>query len=66
MKSFTVKIVLNEDEMEDIKRLNALTKASVPDLFGDYTLEDTIGFAARYGFTKGLQSLLKTYQEQRV
>lgn len=62
MQNFTVKISLNDDEMEGVKRLNELIKESVPDLFGDYTLEDTVGFVARSGFAKVLQNLICTYQ----
>ena len=62
MQHFTVNISLNDDDMENIKRLNALTKESMPELFEHDTLEDTVGFVARSGFTKGLQYLLYTYQ----
>ena len=63
MQNFTVKISLNDEEMEDIKRLNALTKESAPDLFGNDTLEDTVGFVARSGFERSLLNMLNTYQK---
>lgn len=62
MHEFTVKISLNEDDIEDVKRLNVLTKQSAPYLFGNDTLEDTIGFVARSGFGEALQCLLYKYQ----
>ena len=62
MQQFTVNISLNDEDMENIKRLNALTKESAPDLFGNDTLKDTVGFVARYEFEKTLQKLLWGYQ----
>ena len=63
MQNFTVKISLNDEEMEGVKRLNALTKEILPDIFGKDTLEDTIGFVARSGFERSLLNMLNTYQK---
>ena len=63
MRNFTVKISLNDDEMEGVKRLNELTKEILPDIFGKDTLEDTIGFVARSGFERSLLNMLNTYQK---
>ena len=63
MQEFSVKIILSEDNMEDVKRLNALTKEILPDIFGKDTLDDTIGFVARSGFERSLLNMLNTYQK---
>lgn len=63
VQEFTVKIFLNEDKIEDVKRLNSLIKESVPDLFGNDTLDDTVGFLARSGFGETLRTMLNAYQK---
>lgn len=63
MQEFTVNILLNDGEMENIKRLNELTKEIMPEVFGHDTLEDTVCFVARSGFERSLLNMLNTYQK---
>jgi len=57
-------IHLNEDEIEDVKRLQAAMQKESPSAYSHYSIEDVVGYAARSGFNKSLRELTKFYEDQ--
>lgn len=60
----SIYIHLNEDEIEDVKRLQAAMQKESPSAYSRYSVEDVVGYVARSGFDKSLLELTKFYEDE--